>query len=391
MHRVAYRIALCLCMIFLVSCHKAVDKRIVVFDPLKDYPEFPLTLYDVAEVRFIKLGGEEENIYYTSTLGTTPFIDETNDRLFLANRFIGILEYSLNGNYIRTLGRIGRGPGEYSSVFFYVQPEEKTVGIYDNGQRHILTYNYNGDYLRDRGKDVYFVITSPNNFHIYENALVYYNPYSLVSDEYQGITFSTSSRTLYSIPINGRSAKDIKDIHYERPIVNPSDWGPNYEFLMLSGYLIPSYSGLIMSTYRSDTTFVIEKDMSWRPFLVNSKHNGVKEGCLYPVAETREYLFLCHKNNLREGRVSYFAIDKKTKLAYKITKDESSPLHGLLQGKIQIDIEGLTKNPDYRFWEFDPEKLKKTCYDLLSPELKTIVDHCDEGSNPILMVMKFKE
>ena len=123
---------------------------------------------------------------------------------------------------------------------------------------------------------------------------------------------------------------------------------------------------------------------------MNTRHNGVQEGCLYPVAETQDYLFLCHKNNLREGQVYYFAIDKKSRQAYKITEDRSNPLPGCLQDKVQVRNEGLTKNADYRFWEFHPDELKGECYDYLPPELKTLVDQCDEGSNPIYMIIRFR-
>ena len=87
----------------------------------------------------------------------------------------------------------------------------------------------------------------------------------------------------------------------------------------------------------------------------------------------------------------YFVIDKKTRQEYKITKDESNPLPGPLQGKVQIEDAGLTKTSDYRFWEFLPQRLKEECYEYLPEELKTIVDQCDEDSNPILMIIKFKE
>lgn len=377
-------------MLIICSCSCKTEPEVLVFDPSGNYPEFPLSFNDVADISYIKLGGEKEGIFFSTIWDTGIYIDHLHERIFVGKFNIGVLEFDIHGKFIRKLGRLGRGPGEYITTFFYVLPEQEKVGIYDEGKNQFLIYNYLGDFLENESisvklKPLFLSFLVQNNY------LVVYSPHSESFYEGEDRTVHYSEKTLDLIPLDAQGDATIKDIHYEKPLVMPNDWGADSRKIMLPGQLFPSFSGLMMSTYRSDTTFVIDKSFRWRPFLVNARHNGVDEGCLYPVAETRDYLFLSQQNNVQNRKMYYFAIDKNIKQAYKITTDESSPLPGYLQGKIQLESGGLTKNPEYRFWELYPEELKGTCYNHLPRELKSLVDQCNEDSNPILMLIRFKD
>jgi|GEM_PF-3510757 len=379
-------------VIVLSSCSYSDELDFFVFDPSQDYPEFPLSLSDVAEISYIKLGGEEDGVFIPTLKSSGIFVDSLHDRIFASHFNIGVLEFDIHGMFLRRIGRLGRGPGEYMNVYFYVQPEEERVGVYDPVKEKFLIYTYDGTFLEDEGISA-SLFPGFLTFLLQDGYLIDYNPSSVIYYERDGRTIVMSERTLSLFPLDGMRDKVIEDIHYEKPRVLPLDWGEDYYKLMMPGHLIPSRSGIILSTYRSDTTYVIGNDFNRRPFLVNKRHNGVQEGCLYPSGETNDYLFLCYQNNLLEGqnRLYFFAIDKKSGQAYKVTEDVSSPLPGPLQGRIQPDDDGLTKNPEYRFFEFSPQELKENCYDYLPPDLKALVDQCDENSNPILMLIKFKD
>ncbi len=373
------------------SCSGKTGQDVFVFDPSQDYPEFPLSLNDVAEVSYIKIGGEEEGIYIPTLWNGCLYIDDSQGLLFTEFFSIGVMEFDLEGRFLRKLGRIGRGPDEYTTTEFYVQPDEKKVGVYDKGKERFLLFNYDGTFLTGEGINARISRASYNTFQVQDGCLIVYMPHSLTVYENEGRTVHYSEKTLDLFPLKEEKAASIKDIRYEKPMIDPRDWGGGGRNIMMHGFLIPSYSGLMMATYRSDTTYVIGKDFLWEPFLINVRHNGVEEGCLYPAAETKDFLFLCQQDNSRNGEMRYFAINKKTKQAYKITADDSCPLPGPLQGKVQIRYRGFTKNKEYRFWEFQPEELKEKCYDYLPQDLKALVDQCDEDSNPILMLIKFKD
>ena len=378
-------------MLIICSCSCKTEPEVLVFDPSKNYPEFPLSFNDVADISYIKLGGEEKGIFFPTIFNTGVFLDYNHCRIFTCFPSIGVMVFDIHGNFLRRLGRVGRGPGEYITSFFYVQPEEERVCVYDAAREEFLVFKYDGTFIPDEGIKTKLNVSSFFNFLILDDCLVVFNPISAITSESSGKTWNTSERTLELFPLYNHKNATINDIHYEKPIVRPLNWGNNGQKILINGHLIPSYSGLLVSTFRSDTTYVIEKGFKWRPFLVNTRHNGVDEGCLYPVAETQDYLFLCQKNNLSGGQLFYFAIEKKTRQAFKITANEDNPLPGPLRGKVQIYYRGLTMNHYYRFWEFQPQRLKEECYEYLPEELKALVDQCDEESNPILMIIKFKD
>ncbi len=379
-----------LALIF-TSCSGKSEQEVYVFDPYGDYPEFPLSLSDIADVSFIKMGGEEDGINLNSLWGSGIFIDDFHGRIFASDHSIGVLEFDMAGKFLRKLGRLGNGPGEYTFCSFYVQPEKERVGIYEEDQGKFLIYDYDGTYLPDEGFGAKFINDSIQTFLCQDGYLVVFHPSSVFTRVDTGITYVWSKKTLELVPIGDREDREIRDIHFAKPRMKTPAWLAGPRTIMVPGYLAPSYSGLMMPTYRCDTTYVIKKDLSWRPFLVNTRHNGIEEGCLYPSAETKDYLFLCHQNNQKGGDMFYFAIDKRTKQAYKITDDDSNPLPGHLEDKAQINHRGYTKNSFFRYWEFHPQRLKEECYDYLPQDLKVLVDQCDEDSNPILMIIKLKD
>jgi len=386
-----YIVVLAFLAFVITSCSGESEQEVFVFDPSKDYPEFPLSLSDIADVSYIKMGGAEEGINLISLWSSGIFIDDSHGRIFASDPGIGVMEFDMTGRFLRKIGHPGRGPGEYGTANFYVQPEEEKVGVYDDGKERFLVFKYDGTFLPLEGLSKKMYVASSQCFLIQNGNLVFFNPLSSYVREDTGKSYSIGKRTLELIPMDGKGNAAIKDIHFENPALVSLGWGNGGRNIMSVGNLFPLYSGLAMATYRSDTTYVIGNDFSWRPFLVNVRHNGVAEGCLYPAAETKDYLFLCQQDNQQGAQMFYFAIDKKTKQAYKITADDSCPLPGPLQGKVQIRYRGFTKNKEYRFWEFRAEDLKEECYGYLPDELKVLVDQCDEDSNPILMIIKLKD
>lgn len=72
-----------------------------------------------------------------------------NKSLYLPVSDFGILEFNLSGQLKRRIGRVGRGPGEYTFfVEFTVDPNNKTVYIRD-GSRIIRVFSSSGSFLRN--------------------------------------------------------------------------------------------------------------------------------------------------------------------------------------------------------------------------------------------------
>jgi len=73
-----------------------------------------------------------------------------NNKIFILDQVQrkSVLEFDMNGKFIRHFGKVGRGPGEY------IEPNDmsvndKEVAIWVNDQRKFITYDLNGNYLRE--------------------------------------------------------------------------------------------------------------------------------------------------------------------------------------------------------------------------------------------------
>jgi len=72
--------------------------------------------------------------------------------LFIADkRQKTVFIFSENGKYINKISSVGRGVGEYmSTTVVCLDKFKKRFNIYDEYQKKIITYNYNGDFVAER-------------------------------------------------------------------------------------------------------------------------------------------------------------------------------------------------------------------------------------------------
>jgi len=79
--------------------------------------------------------------------------------------------FDSKGKYIRSIGREGRGPGEFTELMsFSVLPEENTIYLTDRSQRKTSAYDLEGRFLKDistpvRPADLKFV--TPDKYYVY--------------------------------------------------------------------------------------------------------------------------------------------------------------------------------------------------------------------------------
>jgi hypothetical protein len=79
---------------------------------------------------------------------TGIFTDEANNFYVYENFGTEIRKFTKNGKYIKTIGRVGEGPGEFKSLAsVYISLENELVVI-DPKNRRISYFDLNGNYLR---------------------------------------------------------------------------------------------------------------------------------------------------------------------------------------------------------------------------------------------------
>ncbi|MBQ8530421.1 MAG: 6-bladed beta-propeller [Parabacteroides sp.] len=93
-----------------------------------------------------------------SILGRAPKIEFLNENLILVSesQTQSINCYDKNGELKVLIQKVGQGPGEYkylSSVHY--SKLDSTIWIYDSGNKKILTYKLNGEFVQEKNvKDI---------------------------------------------------------------------------------------------------------------------------------------------------------------------------------------------------------------------------------------------
>jgi 6-bladed beta-propeller len=130
-----------LLVLSLLSC-KSQQNSIYQFDP-RTIKENEITLSEIAD-----------DITYITLDNSFPigFIYDTfeflNSSICLSAKDIGILTFNRDGKFLRKIGGIGRGPGEYTFYgFFTIDDKKGTIYVHDRGSM-IKVYSKTGNFLR---------------------------------------------------------------------------------------------------------------------------------------------------------------------------------------------------------------------------------------------------
>lgn len=96
----------------------------------------------------LSLGGREEHENYLFTKIRID-VDSEQNLYVLDERLKNIRIFDKEGQFVRFIGRIGQGPGEYQSPAFFIQiTSKREVVIYDRGSRNFIYYYPDGNFLK---------------------------------------------------------------------------------------------------------------------------------------------------------------------------------------------------------------------------------------------------
>jgi hypothetical protein len=83
-------------------------------------------------------------------IGRIDGVKIVNTNIFIldSRKSKGVFMFDLEGNYIRRIGVVGKGPGEYPfPEDFEVDEENKEILVFNGTVRKIFRYNFEGDFL----------------------------------------------------------------------------------------------------------------------------------------------------------------------------------------------------------------------------------------------------
>jgi len=135
-------------LLLLVSCGRKENNQ-------SDIPviDIAAAMSGLSEVKLSDIAEEIEYIPLETTenslIGTSPSIKVLKDYILVSSRPQPLMLFDRhNGRFIRTIGSIGNGPGEYGGGTAFQVDEQKGC-IYINGNSGFLVYDLSGAYLGD--------------------------------------------------------------------------------------------------------------------------------------------------------------------------------------------------------------------------------------------------
>jgi hypothetical protein len=121
---------------------------VVDYESILDNPEMVL-LSDLASgIEYIKLETNDNCLLH-------PRADYqfTKDYIFVDNKKF-ILQFDRQGNFIKQIGKYGRGPGEIGLIrILSVIDEEQLLVVHTNWARKLYFFNYDGEFVENRKVD----------------------------------------------------------------------------------------------------------------------------------------------------------------------------------------------------------------------------------------------
>ena len=148
-----YIVVIFICLLFFSSCNReeAKTKQEIIsinIDKLENKTKKEAKLSDfVTNSKIVNLETNDQ-----CYIGRINDIQVINDTIYILDRHIAktLFLFSINGNFLNKISRIGKGPGEFMEPeAFDVDPLKHEIMLYDNTFNKINIYSKSGKYLRN--------------------------------------------------------------------------------------------------------------------------------------------------------------------------------------------------------------------------------------------------
>ena len=370
----------------IVGCKQSgTNNNLITVDVTASYPKKELILQDFMDVEYIPLETNKEFI-------TQGVVMAMGNKYIIAKNWTkeGDIYFfdRKTGKAIRKINRMGRGPEEYSHLTNIVLDEEnnelfvnciisKKILVYDllgnfkrsfnhtEGTRYTNVFNYDTDHLicyneftlykngENRGSEPYHMIVSKHDGSITRNISI---PFDVIKTPF----IDEGKRTVTSF-------------------VSP---------------IIPYHDSWLLVETSSDTVYnYIPKENKLIPFLAKKPTAGPEIFLTMGTLTDRYYFFLTMKKeyDFTTGRgfpISELMYDRQENAVYDYTV-----INGDFVKRKRVDMTSHPVNGEIAaFQNLEAYQLVEAYKkDGLKGRLKEIAAELIEGSNPVIMVMKYKK
>lgn len=380
-----------LCIAFLLfSCRhkekiKAEEKGIsfpITFDSQADYPDKRINIEEIADISYIVLQTTD------TFLGKFDVEDirMTEEDIFICNNMRKIYRFDKSGRFLNTIGESGHGPGEYVFILSYcVHPKLKEIYLKPAYQKKIMVFDYEGKLKREFpvGYVADMICLSDTSLLIEQSM----HPFSTVyvdESPYREISLQDGSL------LHAYIQKPETDPYIHKP--TRASWNRRH--------MLKYKDEVILTHYAYDTIYSLHSDGRWEPRYIKTPSNYSlgKSRLFYDLAgETSDFalihLYYVVFNPDPDFVNKWLYVDKRTGevYTYKVFAPNVSSLdypYGELLlfyiNSVGLDNVSIDVLHAFVLQEFFQQGK-------LEGELKEIASGLTEDSNPVLMVVKFKD
>jgi hypothetical protein len=377
--------------LILISCKKQ-EAVLFEFDPL-DLVERDIPLSGIVdEITYIPLDDTipiKINQYYNNPMFS-------NGLLYFADSENGLLVYNGEGDFVRKIGKKGRGPGEYQFAQNYAVDENTGTIYVRNLQNRINIYSFNGEFKGNLFLDRY--TGSIDVFQVYNSNL--FGSYNLQFDDFNECVWA-----FYDTLGNVLSQKEVLQPKFRS---NYLSGGGHY------------YHGdkLYFWNHFLDTVYAISPDFSYSCSFVfkPGEYRFPKEYVVGIVPEFSKYMnvdqiletdnFIIIRYSYYQGKNGLVLVDKPSGDTYWMNWEIGS------RGGIPNDYDGgegflpmgyyVENNREYLLGFAEPFNLKNIVGgdDFKSavvkrPEkkrhLQELANSLEDTANPVLMIVRLEQ
>lgn len=357
----------------------------ITVDVNKKYPHKELILQDIMDVEYIPLESTDKFLCQ----GIVQAVGKNIILVRNAKNDGDIFIFDRKGKGLRTFNRKGQGPGEYLMCFSSFLDESKGEIYVDNVIGKVLVYDLHGNHLKDiLRSDAKWI--NPTN----------YNSDYLIARESPSVHIGKKVYNQRFMLISKQENRVVKNfrVYFKDKV----DWGVTNRSRTAGRAprlfpIVPINDSWLLVEPSSDTLFKLSPDLSLAPFIVRTPSIQTMKPAkfLLPCIFTERYYFM--KTITMEIDHTLQGDFPTTRLAYdkeKGTIFEYTAYNDDFITKVPVNFTmHETTNSEIAFCQKleSNELLEAYAKGELKSPLKEIAATLNEDSNPVIMLVKYKQ
>ena len=337
------------------------------------------------KIHYIPLETREETFFNPNNVSRLRIIKQ--DSILILSDTKKIMLFSSKGDFIRRIGKTGKGPSEYQRIS-NLTLQGDTISVSSTGTRSIKQYSTSGKFLN--------CINPKTQMPFFSN---------IPSGEY--VWFNRTNGNIVYMDKNWQITDTLQVENKVRP-----DLRMKYSFSTLFGsYLFKCQERLLFTNFLSDTIWDITNKKKEPAIIIESNENKIAQATPTEITdngiknyekqwkEAVQFNFVCgdslilihqNPNTYEKSRAAFFIFNKFTR---EITRHSRFRIHDDLHGNVTFRGFGIQNNKLFSFVDYEDiqkqfDKAEDEQTKQFWANLREKVN--DINDNPVMVIIELK-